>query len=128
MRGSTTRTGAQALRAIYQAVKDGISPILHADGPSGPARRFKTGTVTLARMTGAPLVPIGCAIDRYWELNSWDRLRLPKPFARIAVVIGEPRTVDKKIDSDGIDGLAEDMGAELDRLTERAETALRENG
>jgi len=126
MRGSATRTGAQALRSIYQAVKNGISPVIHADGPTGPPGEFKTGAVMLARMTGVPMVPIGCAVDRYWAMNSWDRLHLPKPFARIAVVVGEPRYVGKKVESDEIDALAETMGDELDRLTERAEAALRD--
>jgi lysophospholipid acyltransferase (LPLAT)-like uncharacterized protein len=51
--------------------------------------------VTLARLARAPLVPLTWAADRSWRLGSWDRLEIPKPFARVAVAVGAPQEVPR---------------------------------
>jgi lysophospholipid acyltransferase (LPLAT)-like uncharacterized protein len=53
------------------------------DGPRGPAGVIKAGVVSLARATGAVVVPVYATSDRAWYFNSWDRFMLPKPFARV---------------------------------------------
>lgn len=96
IRGSSSRTGAQAIRDLYLAVtRDHISPANTPDGPRGPIFEFKPGPLMLAQMTGAPILPIGCAFRRYKQLNSWDRFILPGWFNRLVVMIGEPVTVQK---------------------------------
>jgi lysophospholipid acyltransferase (LPLAT)-like uncharacterized protein len=98
IRGSATRTGAQAMQALYSAIKkEGVCPANSPDGPKGPAREFKIGTILLAQLTQAPIVPIAYAADRAWRLKSWDRLVVPKPFSRIKIVVGQPLYVDKKL-------------------------------
>ncbi len=98
IRGSATRTGAQAMQALYSAVKkEGVCAANSPDGPKGPAREFKAGTVLLAQLTQAPIVPLAYAADRAWRLRSWDRLVIPKPFSRIKIVVGRPIYVDKKL-------------------------------
>ena len=53
IRGSSTHTGARALRDYYHAlVKDRVSPIITPDGPRGPRFRFKPGAILLAQMSG----------------------------------------------------------------------------
>ena len=53
IRGSSTHTGARALRDYYQAlVRDNVSPIITPDGPRGPPFKFKPGAVLLAQMSG----------------------------------------------------------------------------
>ena len=44
----------------------------------------------MARIADAPIVPIACAADRAWHMNTWDGFIIPKPFARVVVAIGEP--------------------------------------
>ncbi|VAW53190.1 hypothetical protein MNBD_GAMMA05-1123 [hydrothermal vent metagenome] len=96
IRGSSTRTGAQALRDMYQIiVKDGVSPVTTSDGPTGPIFKFKPGAAMLSQMTKAPMVPIACAAKNAWYLGSWDRFMVPKPFTKIVVAVGEPISVDK---------------------------------
>lgn len=90
IRGSANRTGARAFRDMYTTLKTGVSPIIAVDGPHGPAFEVKSGTVMLAQVTKAPLVPISFSADRYWQLGSWDRTIIPKPFARVSVHIGAP--------------------------------------
>ncbi len=96
IRGSSTRTGAQALRDMYQIiVKEGVSPVTTSDGPTGPIFKFKPGAAMLSQMTKAPMLPIACAAKSAWYLGSWDRFMIPKPFTQIVVAVGEPISVDK---------------------------------
>lgn len=120
LRGSATRTGARALRALYNILRAGISPIIHPDGPHGPANRVKSGTVMLAQMTRAPLLPLTFSADRYWQLKSWDRVIIPKPFARVSLVIGAPLSIAR---GDDLECRAAELGAQLDALSATADRA-----
>lgn len=90
IRGSANQSGALALRDMQRMMKKGFSIITTADGPRGPKYEFKIGAILMARIAGVPIIPIGCAVDRAWYLNRWDDFMIPKPFARIAIAIGEP--------------------------------------
>jgi len=95
IRGSSTHTGAQALRDMYQIiVKEGVSPVTTSDGPTGPIFKFKPGAAILSRMSAAPMLPIACAAKNAWYLGSWDRFMIPKPFTRVVVAVGELVSVD----------------------------------
>jgi len=93
IRGSANQTGALVLRDMQQMMKNGVSIITTADGPNGPKHEFKVGAVLMARIGGAPMVPLACAADRAWTLNRWDDFMIPKLFARVVYAIGEPITV-----------------------------------
>jgi lysophospholipid acyltransferase (LPLAT)-like uncharacterized protein len=45
--------------------------------------------VSLARATGAVVVPVYATSDRAWYFKSWDRFMLPKPFAKVTLRFGE---------------------------------------
>jgi len=89
IRGSANNTGALVLRDMQQVFKRGVSVVSVADGPNGPQHEFKAGVVLMARVVGVPMVPIGFAADRAWYLNRWDRFMIPKPFARVAMAVGD---------------------------------------
>ena len=103
IRGSANQTGALVLRDMQQMMKRGISIVTTADGPNGPKYEFKIGAVLMARIGGAPMVPLGCAADRAWHLNRWDNFMIPKPFSRIVYAIGEPITVPADTPLDAIE-------------------------
>jgi len=90
VRGSSTRGGSEALRSIIQRIKEGEIGGMLADGPLGPARVAKIGSVVMARDAEVPLVPVLWGADRCWVLNSWDRYLIPKPFARVCIHYAEP--------------------------------------
>ena len=96
IRGSANQTGALVLRDMQQMMKHGVSIVTTADGPNGPKYEFKPGTVLMARIGGAPMVPLACAADRAWHLNRWDDFMIPKPFARVVLAVGEPIEVPRK--------------------------------
>src|SRR5215470_14851481 len=116
IRGSSTHTGARALRDYYQAlVRENISPVITPDGPRGPPFKFKPGALLLAQMSGRPILPMSYAASRAW-LIKWDRFVIPVPFSRIAIAIGAPRYVPRVIDAKAMEQLQSDMEGELKKL------------
>jgi lysophospholipid acyltransferase (LPLAT)-like uncharacterized protein len=92
-RGSSTRGGEAAVLAIRAAVQAGRLIGITPDGPRGPAERAKDGVVFLAGRLGVRVVPVASAARDAWVLRSWDRFRIPKPFARVCVTLGSPIAV-----------------------------------
>jgi lysophospholipid acyltransferase (LPLAT)-like uncharacterized protein len=90
VRGSSTRGGSGALKAIIAEIKAGEIGAMFADGPLGPPRIAKMGSIIMARETGAPLIPVLWGVDRCWTLNSWDRYLIPKPFSRVVLYYAHP--------------------------------------
>lgn len=95
VRGSSTRGGAEALRLLVRALRAGREVVVVADGPKGPREVLKPGVIALARLSGAPIVPVSVGAAREWRLGSWDEFRIPKPFARCVVRFGEPIHVSR---------------------------------
>lgn len=125
IRGSSSHTGAHSLRELYIAIKhDGLSIATPPDGPLGPSCVFKPGWVNLARLTGAPMLPIAYAADRFWTLKTWDNLMIPKPFARIAVALGDPVYAGKDLDNAVLERLQHGMEDELNKLSRTARQAI----
>lgn len=124
IRGSSTHTGARALRDYYEAlVKDSISPVITPDGPRGPRFVFKPGAVLLAQMSGRPLLPMAYAASRA-SLVQWDRFVLPWPFSRVAIAIGEPYYVPRTLSAEALAGVQQEMTQRLKALFVEARNAL----
>ncbi|HKJ21099.1 MAG TPA: lysophospholipid acyltransferase family protein [Woeseiaceae bacterium] len=125
IRGSANKSGALALRDQQQMMKRGYSIVTTADGPRGPKYEFKAGTVLMARVAGVPIVPIGCAADRAWYLRRWDDFMIPKPFARIAIAIGEPVPVPRGIALDALEPVRVNVQEAVMSLMRDSEQALK---
>jgi lysophospholipid acyltransferase (LPLAT)-like uncharacterized protein len=124
IRGSSTSTGARALRDYYEAlVKEGVSPVITPDGPRGPRFEFKPGAILLAQMSGRPILPMAFAASRAW-LIKWDKFVLPVPFSRIVIAIGAPRYVPRVTDAAAIERLQTELKTELKKLYHVARAAL----
>ena len=92
-RGSTSRGAKKALLQLRRDMAAGKPAAFTLDGPRGPAQVAQPGAVWLANATGSPIVPFHIEADRFWTLRSWDRTQIPKPFATMAIAIGEPMEV-----------------------------------
>ena len=88
--GSSNRNPLSGLRGLKRVLDKGDSVAITPDGPRGPARKCALGPVAIAQLAGKPIVPMCWAVDRYWRASGWDRLIIPKPFARGRFIIGEP--------------------------------------
>ncbi len=120
VRGSSSRGGAGALRQLMAAVHAGEDIAVVPDGPRGPRCQLQPGVVALAALTGAPIVPLAFAARPARRLRSWDEQVIPFPFARSAVVFGEPRSVPRDADraraAKDVERALNDTTADADRL------------
>ena len=124
IRGSSSHTGARALRDYYQALAhDGVSPAITPDGPRGPPWKFKPGAVLLAQLSGRPMIPLSYAASRAWKIK-WDRFVIPWPLSRIVIVVGEPVYVPKGLDAAGLERVQADMERRLRSAFEEARSIL----
>ena len=113
VRGSTQRGGEIGLLRIVRALEEGAIVAMTPDGPRGPAERVQPGAVAAAQHAGVPIVGVGARVSAAWHLRSWDRQRIPKPFARIDVVYGSPIRVGP-----GKDGIRQGIAAVQHSLEE----------
>jgi lysophospholipid acyltransferase (LPLAT)-like uncharacterized protein len=113
-RGSSTRGGEEGAREMLRFAAEGRSLAITPDGPRGPAEELKAGVVVLGSHAGLPLLPVTASASAEWTFRSWDRFRVPKPFARVVVGYGDPVTVPRDL-QDG----------ELERWRTRLEDRLR---
>ena len=88
--GSSTRGGVRAMLGAVRALQGGRAAAFTPDGPRGPRRVFKGGVLRAARHGSAYVVPLHAGAERAWRLGSWDRLLVPKPFARVRIAYGAP--------------------------------------
>jgi lysophospholipid acyltransferase (LPLAT)-like uncharacterized protein len=128
IRGSANQTGALVLRDMQKMMKDGVSIVTTADGPNGPRYQFKPGTVLMAKIGGAPMVPLACAADRAWYLNRWDDFMIPKPFARVVLAVGDPIDVPKSATMDDLEEYCAQMEIATNTLMEKSKGLLDADG
>lgn len=125
IRGSSNRTGARALKDMYNTiVKDKVSPVTTSDGPTGPVHEFKQGAVMLAQLTQSPMLPVAYSASRYWELKTWDKFIIPKPFSRIIIAVGKPHYIDKKSTAEKLEEERRRMETDMNNLTTIAKAEL----
>ncbi|MDD5711637.1 MAG: lysophospholipid acyltransferase family protein [Smithellaceae bacterium] len=97
VRGSSSKGGKEALRALIDDLADHPLAVHVLDGPRGPAGVIKPGLVTLAQKTRVPIFPIYFSMSNAWVLKSWDRFLIPKPFSTITVRWDRPITVPSRL-------------------------------
>lgn len=114
IRGSSTRGGSAALRAIVRTLRGGTAVAITPDGPQGPRQKMKAGPVLAAQVAGVPILPVSAG-GPGWKVGGWDRFLIPRPFAKIRLAYGEPIVVPREADA-----------AELDRISDRLERRLNE--
>lgn len=123
VRGSKGKKGAiEATMQLIDRLKHNECIAMMVDGPSGPAYIAKDGVIKIAKMSGAPIVPV------YWysnditflKLPSWDNFRYPFGFTRLLNLYGEPIYVNPdNTDEQDKEALAQ-LQAALKDLEEKA--------
>jgi lysophospholipid acyltransferase (LPLAT)-like uncharacterized protein len=117
-RGSSSRGARKALLQLVREAKAHPTAFT-VDGPRGPARVAQPGAVWLSQATGHPVVPFHAEASSSWELGSWDRTQIPKPFATVAFVIGEPFVVSREAGPDAIEAARIRLERELAQCEQR---------
>jgi lysophospholipid acyltransferase (LPLAT)-like uncharacterized protein len=123
-RGSSNRAGSRVFRELVRRIRDDADVVVISDGPLGPARRSKPGTVALARLSGVPVVPVACSARPALRFASWDGTLLPLPFARVECAYGQPLPVPGDADDAQLAALRDRLDAEMNRLTDALDARL----
>jgi lysophospholipid acyltransferase (LPLAT)-like uncharacterized protein len=125
VRGSSSRGGASALWLLVQSLREGRDVIVVPDGPRGPREMLKPGVVALARLSGAPIVPVALGASSEWRLRSWDEFRIPRPLSRCVVRFGDPIHIAQDTDGAAEEAARKEVEAALRALTWRVDTEAR---
>jgi hypothetical protein len=122
VRGSSSRGGTAAVRALARAMKErGLAGGITPDGPRGPRYRLQPGALLAARLAGALIVPVSLGFSRKKEFASWDAFQIPRPFARARLVFGEPVAPPADADAAGLEAQRLDLERRLSAVTEVAD-------
>lgn len=120
-RQNAQKGGARALIALKRVLDGGTNVAMIADIPHGTPREAGLGIVTLAKVSGRPVVPIAVATSRRKVLErTWDRTTINLPFGRRALVVGEPIHVPGDADQEMLERKRREVTENLNEATRRA--------
>jgi lysophospholipid acyltransferase (LPLAT)-like uncharacterized protein len=85
LRGSSRRGARAVLIAAITALKQGYSVMITPDGPKGPRYSMSDGAVALALRSNLPLILVNYKANAFWQLSSWDKFVIPKPFTTLNI-------------------------------------------
>jgi lysophospholipid acyltransferase (LPLAT)-like uncharacterized protein len=95
VRGSSSRRGPQALLELTTKGENGFDLAVTPDGPKGPRYIVQAGVISLAQVTGFPIVPVTCNMFRKVCVKSWDGFQIPLPFSRCELILNKPILVPR---------------------------------
>jgi hypothetical protein len=128
VRGSSSRNAVAALLGLRRALEEGWTVAFTLDGPRGPRHKVKPGPVALGRASGLALTTFNAAVDKGIVLNSWDKMVIPLPFARVLVRVGKLIRVPANASDEEMERCAAELQATLDRVCEFSEENVSEVG
>jgi hypothetical protein len=94
VRGSSSRGASRALVGLARELEAGHDVAITPDGPRGPARSFAPGALIAAQRANAPVIAVGVWAEPVWQLRTWDRFKIPRPFSRIRIAYSDPVLLD----------------------------------
>lgn len=128
IRGSSSRGGSEALREMVEAARGPEAIAITPDGPRGPLHSVAPGVVIVAATSKRALITVGFAASSAWRAKSWDRMVVPKPFARLVIAYDASLGVlDPAAASEGAeqDEALKGVKESLNLAEEKAKEALR---
>ncbi len=111
------RGGTHAFRGAVQALQNGFSVAMTADVPPGPARRAGHGIVTLAKVSGRPILPFAMASSRYFALPTWSRMTINLPGSQLGASFGKPIHVPSDASPELLEALRQEVEAQMNIAT-----------
>jgi len=83
LRGSSRKGAKQVLFQAFKSIKSGEEVLITPDGPRGPRHAMSDGAIGIALKSKLPIFVMNFKAKSYWQLNSWDKFVIPKPFTTI---------------------------------------------
>ena len=122
IRGSSGRQGAvESTFKMIESLEKGECIAIMVDGPHGPLHKVKNGAIRLAKMSGAPIVPMGwyCKQWNFITLPSWDNMSMPIGHNNIVNLYGEPIYVPKDFPQERESEIRQKIKDSLDDIHKR---------
>lgn len=104
VRGSSSRRGPQALRESVTLVNAGYCVAITPDGPRGPKYKVQPGIISLAQLTGRPIIAAGARIHPRKTLRSWDQFQVPLPFSECELTFSGPLFISRDASAEEREG------------------------
>ncbi len=117
VRGSSSRRGPQALLELTTWAERGYDLAITPDGPRGPCYVVQKGVMSLAQVTGLPILPVSYHLNRKIRAKSWDRFQIPMPFSRCRVIFEQPVRVPREATDAEREALRLQLEATLRQIT-----------
>ena len=83
LRGSSKKGAKQVLLQAFKSIKSGEEVLITPDGPRGPRHSMSDGAIGIALKSKLPIFVMNFKAKSYWQVNSWDKFVIPKPFTQI---------------------------------------------
>jgi lysophospholipid acyltransferase (LPLAT)-like uncharacterized protein len=96
VRGSSSRRGPQALLELTTWAERGYDLAITPDGPRGPVYVVQEGVMSLAQLTGLPIVPVSYSLGWKIRVKSWDHFQIPLPFSPCEMIYEKPIYVPRE--------------------------------
>ena len=93
IRGSSSKGGIKALKESFRCIGQGYDIAITPDGPRGPYQSVADGIVSISQKKALMVVVFNYKSSSYWELKSWDKFMIPKPFSTVDFYASEPFSV-----------------------------------
>ncbi len=120
IRGSTNRISPGAIRELINTAEN-KHVVITPDGPRGPRREMSVGITYLASRTGRAIIPTAFSCTRCWKIKgSWTDLVIPKPFAKIYLLMAAPAKVPPELDTDSLQEYKDEIQKEMDKINDLA--------
>lgn len=78
-----------SFKKIFDGLKKGYSLGITPDGPRGPNQKINGEIVSIAKISGAGILPISYSCSRFKQLNTWDKFKIPLPFSTLCFYFDE---------------------------------------
>lgn len=125
IRGSSTRGGTRALLKLVKDPDDRATLAITPDGPRGPRFVVQPGIIFLGQKTGLPIIPVSLGLTNFWELPTWDKLRIPKPFSKAALIYGEPIHIPPKLNKSEMEEYRKLLEEKLKKMNVESEQLVK---
>ena len=113
--------GKEATFELISRLNNGENIAVTVDGPSGPLHQVKNGVIKIAKLTGAPIIPVvWYSKSRFLSsLPTWDKLRIPLWFLKSVNIYGEPIYVPETATKDDENKIKEQLRTALIKLEQK---------
>ena len=113
--------GKEATFELISRLNNGENIAVTVDGPSGPLHQVKNGVIKIAKLTGAPIIPVvWYSKSRFLSsLPTWDKIKIPLWFLKSTNIYGEPIYVPETATKEEENKIKEQLRTALIKLEQK---------